>query len=116
MHDELIYYSSVASNLFIPIIDVTLIKYTATPWINKELKDLIRRKNNLRYKNCATKWKKIKKLQKKPKKRADEMQEAIMVIYKVDDTHPLYNLNGKQGRTTIERLFELNKEITREEV
>ena len=57
MYDELIYYSSVASNLFIPIIDVSLIKYTATPWINKELKDLIRRKKNLRYKNCATKWK-----------------------------------------------------------
>ena len=31
MYDELIYYSSVASNLFIPIIDVSLIKYTATP-------------------------------------------------------------------------------------
>ena len=52
----------------------------------------------------------------KQKKRADETQEAIMVIYKVDDTHPLYNLNGKQGRTTLERLFELNKENTREDV
>ncbi|XP_065683269.1 uncharacterized protein LOC124813894 [Hydra vulgaris] len=28
-----------------------------TPWINKELKYLTRKKKNLRYKNCARKWK-----------------------------------------------------------
>ena len=53
VYDDLIFYTSVASNLFIAIVDVSVIKNKTAPWINKELKDLIRRKKNLRYKNQA---------------------------------------------------------------
>jgi hypothetical protein len=57
MYDELIRYTSVASNSYIPIIDIANISNPAAPWINKDLKALIRKKKNLRYTNCSRKWK-----------------------------------------------------------
>jgi hypothetical protein len=59
IYDELIFYTSVASNQFIKIFDVLQIKNSTAPWLKDELKALIRKKKNLRYKNCARKWKDI---------------------------------------------------------
>ncbi|XP_065654771.1 uncharacterized protein LOC136081386 [Hydra vulgaris] len=56
MYNELIYYTTEACNLFVPTIDISRIKSLATPWINNEIKQLIRRKRNLRYINCAHRW------------------------------------------------------------
>jgi len=59
MYNELIFYSSIASNQFIPIWDSAQVKNSAAPWVKDELKSLIRKKKNLRYKNCASKWRNV---------------------------------------------------------
>ena len=39
-----------------------------------------------------------------------------MIEYAVTEDHPLFNLNKKQGRITLERLDELNKDFNKENV
>ncbi|XP_065675772.1 uncharacterized protein LOC136091979 [Hydra vulgaris] len=60
MYNEFIYYTTEACNLFVPTIDISLIKSSTTPWIINEIKQLIRRKRNLRYINCAHRWNDVK--------------------------------------------------------
>ncbi len=48
MYDELIFYSGLACNQFIPIFDSSKIRNSTAPWIKEELKSLIRKKKNLR--------------------------------------------------------------------
>ena len=57
MYDELIFYSNIACSAFIPTYNSSKIKNSAAPWINDELRALIREKKNLRYINCIRKWK-----------------------------------------------------------
>ncbi|XP_047139060.1 uncharacterized protein LOC124814976 [Hydra vulgaris] len=56
MFDELIYYTEVACNHFTPT-KMTINSLKIRPaWVNASLKFLIRSKQNLRYKNCSSKW------------------------------------------------------------
>jgi hypothetical protein len=55
MYDELIFYASAAVNEFVPFVDASRAK-GSTPWVDEDLKALIRAKKDLRYKNCACKW------------------------------------------------------------
>ena len=57
MYDELIFYANIAYNAFIPTEDSYKINNSVAPWINDELRALIRVKKNLRYKNGIRKWK-----------------------------------------------------------
>ncbi|XP_065681450.1 uncharacterized protein LOC136095130 [Hydra vulgaris] len=55
MYDELIHYAEAACNLYVPI--NTSNSSSKKPYLNKELISLIREKQNLRYRNCSSKWK-----------------------------------------------------------
>ena len=57
VYDELISYTSEAINKFIPTLDMSKIKKSTAPWVKGDLKTLIRKKKNLRYRNCACNWK-----------------------------------------------------------
>ncbi|XP_065658850.1 uncharacterized protein LOC136083383 [Hydra vulgaris] len=57
MYDELIYYSEEACNLYVPINTSFVNSSSRKMWLNKDLISLIRKKQNLRYINCSSKWK-----------------------------------------------------------
>ena len=57
MYDTFILKLNNGCNRFVPVIDMSLKSLKPAPWLNAQLKDLIRKKKDLRYKNCATKWK-----------------------------------------------------------
>ena len=44
MYDELMFHITIASNEFIPLVNTSEIKHQASPWINTDLKSLIRSK------------------------------------------------------------------------
>ena len=52
----------------------------------------------------------------KKKKVIDGRQDAIMFEYEVTEDHPLFNLNKKRSRITRERIYELNKDLNKEDV
>ena len=52
----------------------------------------------------------------KKKKVIAGKQDAIMIEYVVTQDHPLFNLNKKQGRITLEMLYEINKDFNKEDV
>ena len=106
MYDELIYYTSIASNRFIPTFDLSLARNTTAPWIKGDLKTIIRKKKNLRYRNCAKKWKDaslsaeykaICKLVRLEVKRARLLYEQDLVEKAKDNPKLLYKyLNSQQ--------------------
>jgi hypothetical protein len=55
MYDELIHYTSEASNLFIPVSDgsKSTPKISSAPWINYDLKSLIRKKKSEIHELCT---------------------------------------------------------------
>ncbi|XP_065662573.1 uncharacterized protein LOC136085213 [Hydra vulgaris] len=57
MYDELIYYTEEACNLYVPINTSFVNSSSRKMWLNKDLISLIRKKQNLRYINCSSKWK-----------------------------------------------------------
>ena len=57
MFDELVFYTEEACNNFIPIKTIFSSSKIKSAWIDRSLKFLIRDKQNLRYRNCACKWK-----------------------------------------------------------
>jgi hypothetical protein len=56
MYDMMIFYTNQACNQFVPTFDVSQIKKSAAPWIKGDLKALVKKKRNLRYKNNARQW------------------------------------------------------------
>ena len=57
MFDELVFYTEEAYNNFTPIKTIFSPSKIKSAWIDRSLKFLIRVNKNLRYKNCACKWK-----------------------------------------------------------
>ncbi len=57
MFDTFIICLSEACNKYVPKIDLSLRKPRTAPWVNCYLKNLIRKKKDLRYFNCASSWK-----------------------------------------------------------
>ena len=126
MYDELIFYAGAASNQFIPTIDLTKLKNLSAPWVKEELKSLIRKKKNLRYKNCAGKWKDISlskeyrsicKLVKTEVIKARLIYEQDLVEKAKYNPKLLYKyLNSQQVvRESIKALRKPNGEITHEQ-
>ena len=64
MYDKLIHFSNVACNQFIPVLDTSRIKKLVVPWIKNELTNLIKKKKNLRYMNCACKMERFYSVQR----------------------------------------------------
>ena len=62
MYDMFLVKLTAACNRYVPKINVNLRSAKKAPWINGYLKDLIRKKNKLRFSNCAFKWKKTIKV------------------------------------------------------
>jgi transposase-like protein len=56
MYDVFLLKIESGCNKYVPIVDMNLIRNKHAPWINADLKYLIRKKKNLRYKNCVSKW------------------------------------------------------------
>jgi len=59
MYDTFLLKLEDGCNEYIPKIDTSLMRNKQAPWIDANLKSLIRKKKNLRYKNCAANWKDI---------------------------------------------------------
>jgi hypothetical protein len=125
MYDELICYTSIASNLFIPTFDLSLVRNTTAPWIKGDLRTIIRKKKNLRYRNCARKWKDaslsaeykaICKLVRLEVKKARLLYEQDLVEKAKENPKLLYKyLNSQQViKESIKALKKSNGEITQE--
>lgn len=125
MYNELIFYVSEASNRFIPVTDGSKKKSISKPWIKNELKVLIRDKKNLRYRNCASKWKdmnlysdykRICKLVSSEIKRARLTYEQNLVEKAKKNPKILYKyLNDQQViKESIKALKKSNNELTQE--
>ena len=123
MYDELIFYSSVASNLFIPIVDASQMKCTANPWINKELKALIRKKKNLRYKNCVRKrkdtneYKKLCHSVKSEVKRARLLYEQELINKAKHNPKLLYKYMNNQlvAKESIKALRKDDRDLSQDQ-
>ena len=120
--DELINYASEASNLFIPVSDASISKNSSAPWIKDDLKSLIRKNKNLRYMNCARKWKdtdlckdyrRICKMVASETKRARLIYEQNLVEKAKLNPKLLYKyLNSQQAvRESIKALKNSNSKI-----
>jgi len=59
MYDTFIIKLEDGCNEHIPKIDTSIMRNKQAPWIDANLKSLIRKKKNLRYKNCAANWKDV---------------------------------------------------------
>jgi hypothetical protein len=125
MYDELIHYTSIASNQFIPTFDASQIKDAAAPWLKGDLKSLIRKKKNLRYRNCVRRWrdlnlskeyKAICKLVRSEVKKARLEYEQDLVQKAKQNPKILYKyLNSQQVvKESIKALKKTNGEITQE--
>ena len=53
----LFFQTEEACNLIVPTIQISKVLKNKPPWINQNLKSLIRDKNLFRYKNCSCEWK-----------------------------------------------------------
>lgn len=61
MYDAFLISLSSACNKYVPKIDLDMRRKTA-PWLNVYLKNLIKKKRDLRYFNCASKWRNLEKV------------------------------------------------------
>jgi hypothetical protein len=61
MYDAFVVSLSSACNKYVPKIDLDMRRKTA-PWLNVYLKNLIKQKRDLRYFNCASKWRNLEKV------------------------------------------------------
>lgn len=125
MYDELINYVSKASNLFIPVSNVSILKNSPAPWIKEDLKNLIRKKKNLRYMNLARKWKDIDlckdyrpicKMVTSETKRPRLVNERNLVEKAKQNPKLLYKyLNSQQAvKESIKALKKSNGELTQD--
>ncbi|XP_065658559.1 uncharacterized protein LOC136083080 [Hydra vulgaris] len=125
MYDNLIHFSNVSCNQFIPVLDVARIKKQIAPWIKNDLKTLIKKKQNLRYLNCACKWRDLTlskeykltcKLVKKEIKIARLAYENVLVKRSKTNPKLLYKyLNSQQLiKESIRALKTTNGDLTQE--
>ncbi|XP_065672095.1 uncharacterized protein LOC136089923 [Hydra vulgaris] len=85
MHDELIYYTEDACNLYIPINTLFVNSSSRKMWLNKDLISHLRKKQNLRYINCSNSIKALRQpsdeITHDPKKIADLLNINFQSIF-----------------------------------